>query len=235
MPQLKTFYKTVKDYLFPVFCLSCNEERAWVCERCMPLLEVHPQLFCPACHEKTEQGETCARCHAVSALMQHVAMMKYVDDALVGKLVHVFKYQYAEEIMIVIKDVMVHFVQANPEFFQNVDTIIPVPLHKKRFAERGFNQASHIAKALSDILHIPMVDNVLIRSRYTPHQAHLDRDERKKNVEEAFHMTGGIEIVGQNILLVDDVYTTGATMQACALALGSASVKGITGFSLARG
>ena len=235
MEGLKTYIQTAKDYIFPVFCLSCEAEGAWVCEKCVSFLQIEPQLFCPVCHDKSTRGEPCYECGASSALFQHVAMTKYVEDALIGKLIHVFKYQYAEEVMIVIREIISDFISCNGEIFQHINLIIPVPLHKKRYAERGFNQAAYIAETLSKALSIPYEDSALIRSRHTPHQAKLDRAGRIKNVENVFVLSPLADVNGKHILLVDDVYTTGATMQACAAALKDAGARSVSGCTLARG
>ncbi len=227
--------QTAKDYLFPVFCLSCSEEGVWICNACKQFLRVEAQLFCPVCHAKTEKGEPCHTCQSSALLTQHIAMMKYIEDALVGKMIHVFKYQHAEEVMKVITDIIFVFVSQYSELYQDIDVILPVPLHKKRYAERGFNQATYIARALSDVLEKPLLEHALIRSRHTPHQAKLDRTERLKNVEGAFVLADVAQVAGKRILLVDDVYTTGATMQACAQVLLGAGAIVVSGCTFARG
>lgn len=235
MENIKTVYKTVKEYLFPVFCLSCDAEGKWVCDSCMQYVQVNIQQFCPRCHKKTERGEACNACHTSSTLLQHIAVLPYEEAALIGKLIHVFKYQYAEEVRQVIDTIIVDFVSQHPNIFAHIDSIIPIPLHKKRFAERGFNQATYIANALSQVLHIPSQGGALVRLRNTPHQARLDRAERMKNVTNAFYVKEPADIGGMHIVLVDDVYTTGATMQSAAHMLLDAGAASVSGCTLARG
>lgn len=235
MAYLKTSYKTVKDYLFPVFCLSCEEEGEWVCDLCRRFLQISPQLFCPVCHVESKRGMVCTECVGSSELSSHIAMMKYVEDALVGKLLHVFKYQYAEDVSGVLHEIVQTFIQDQSGTFTDIDLIVPVPLHKKRFAERGFNQAASIANMLAIELDTPIASTMLIRSRHTPHQAQLKREERFKNVAQAFSLSKGASVEEKRILLVDDVYTTGATMQACAEVLKQAGARDVRGCSFARG
>ena len=227
--------QTVKEYLFPVFCLSCQAEGSWVCDICMDKIGGHIQLFCPVCHVGTREGRVCEACRPATSLMRHVAMMKYQEDHLIGSLIHTLKYEYAEDTMHTIRTIIASFIQVYGEKFRDVDLIIPVPLHKKRFAERGFNQAGYIGNSLASELDISYDASILIRSRYTPHQATLQRNERMTNVEEAFTLLETTELSGKHILLVDDVYTTGATMQSCARVLLQGGAQRITGCSLARG
>jgi len=116
-----------------------------------------------------------------------------------------------------------------------MDMIIPVPLHKKRYAERGFNQATLLARELKKVIQVPVKTKRLARAKNTPHQARLNREGRLKNVENAFRILSPEKIQGKQILLVDDVYTTGATMQTCAEVLLEAGAKDVYGWTLARG
>jgi ComF family protein len=102
----------------------------------------------------------------------------------------------------------------------NIDMIIPIPLHEKKEAERGYNQSVLIAEGMSDILNIPVAANILVRTRYTESQTQKTRTERLENMKDAFK-TVGDSLSGKHILLVDDVLTTGATLEAAALALTS--------------
>ncbi|MDP2301061.1 MAG: ComF family protein [Ignavibacteria bacterium] len=96
------------------------------------------------------------------------------------------------------------------------DLILPVPLHKVRLIERGFNQANYIAKGISSIVGVKSSKDILYRKRYTDTQTKKDKEERKKNVQDAFKIKSAIEIENKNILLVDDVITTGSTINAAA-------------------
>lgn len=235
LPNLHILRTLLTDRLFPVFCLSCEEEGEWVCDLCRRFLQITPQLFCPVCHVGAERGTVCAECDGSSELSSHIAMMKYVEDALVGKLLHVFKYQYAEDVSGVLHEIVQTFVRDQKSAFTDIDLIVPVPLHKKRFAERGFNQAASIANMLAEELDLPVTSTALVRSRHTPHQAQLKREERFKNVDRAFAFSEYVSVAEKRILLVDDVYTTGATMQACAEVLKQAGARDVRGYSFARG
>jgi competence protein ComFC len=235
IPILLTLHNLLTNYLFPVFCLACDEEGEWVCDECFRFLQPLVQLFCPICHASTSCGEVCNKCTGKSYLTGHIAALKYKEDALIGKIIHILKYNYAEDVMSVIRRILHEFIKINKDYFYKIDIIIPVPLHKKRYAERGFNQAEYIARVLSDELSISMKNNILTRSLNTPHQAKLDRGGRLKNVEGAFSFTKFESIKEKHILLVDDVFTTGATMQACANILQKNGASAVSACTLARG
>ena len=107
--------------------------------------------------------------------------------------------------------------------FSTIDLIIPVPLHPKRERQRGYNQSTQFAIGLSETLNIPYRENVLKRQLYTPTQTGKNRVERLENVLPAFQLKQKEVIAGKHVLLVDDVLTTGATLEACALQLLEAS------------
>lgn len=101
----------------------------------------------------------------------------------------------------------------------DTDVIIPVPVHRKRLKQRGYNQAELLGRFLSEKTGWPMKKNVLVRTRSTAPMKQLDRWQRRENLRDAFAVTGGEEIRGKNLLLVDDIYTTGATADVCAALL----------------
>lgn len=100
-------------------------------------------------------------------------------------------------------------------FFDDIDLIIPVPLHWKRRLKRGYNQSFHIAKGVSDVVHIPICTNALKRQKNNRSQTTHSRHERQENVKDIFCLKRPELIEGKHILLVDDVITTGATIIAC--------------------
>jgi ComF family protein len=114
------------------------------------------------------------------------------------------------------------------------DVVIPVPLHPRRLAERGYNQAALIARAVAAELRVPLAARAVARVRSTARQATLDREARFENVREAFRVRDAAAVRGRRVILVDDVFTTGATMDACALALRDAGAISVTAVVVAR-
>ena len=114
------------------------------------------------------------------------------------------------------------------------DVLVPVPLHKKRLQERGYNQSALLAEALSEQMGIPWLD-CMQRVRNTPHQTGMNREERLKNLDGAFAVEKHADIAGKHVILVDDVFTTGTTIRQCAETLYKAGAAKILGATLASG
>lgn len=222
------------DYLFPRFCLGCSLEGTWVCRNCEDSIALLGVFACPICHRFREQGECCPECRPKSALSSHLAIVPYHDDTLIGQMIQHFKYRYVEDLEETLDHCMIEFFCRGRSRTLVADLIVPVPLHPRRYAERGFNQAERIANQLGRFLVIP-VFSLLTRSRSTAQQARLSRDERKKNVVNAFRCKKPEQVKGKIILLVDDVFTTGSTLQECAQALREAGAVNVSSFSIARG
>ena len=122
------------------------------------------------------------------------------------------------------------------EVCQEADIIIPVPLHKKRLLKRGYNQASLIAQKLAQEFDKTYLSHALVRTRHTVSQGHFSFEQRQKNVKGAFEVLpkAKIKLQGKNVLLVDDVITTGSTINACAKELLKAKVKSVCVLAVAR-
>ena len=229
--RLLVFLNKIKDYIFPIFCLGCKKEGEWVCDICFKKINLFGIFACPVCHKNTENGTVCSPCAVESFLYSHIAIGKYEEDSLLGKVIQTLKYSWAEDVVSSIDKIIENFVENNKELFFNIDFVVPVPLHNKRYVERGFNQAELIAKILADKINKPL-SNILERKRYTLQQAKLGREDRLKNLQDAFMLK---ESVQGNIILVDDVFTTGSTIQECAKVLKNSGINKVVGFSLARG
>lgn len=114
------------------------------------------------------------------------------------------------------------------------DIIIPVPIHKKRKAQRGYNQTQLIASKISKYLEIKLCDDVLIKSKNTIAQSKLNKNKRKQNIKGAFKILNSEKIQGKNILLFDDIYTTGSTVNECSKILTRAGAKGVGVLTIAK-
>lgn len=229
------FFRKFFDYIFPLFCVSCNEEGAILCSTCFENIQFLGVFCCPVCHQKFERGLVCGNCRSTSALDQVAALLPYVESQPFGQIIQAFKYSYsidARKILARSLETTQTILQTLPLF--DIDAIVPIPLHKRRLAERGFNQAEIIAQLISKQVNIPVVP-ILTRFRATKQQAKLTRVERQENVRDAFVLQKNLSISGKIFLLIDDVYTTGSTMQAAARVLKEAGARAVIGFTLARG
>lgn len=236
MQNLENIIKAVKDCIFPVFCLNCKKEGQWLCLDCFIKIEANGEEFCPICHKYNKNGAVCLECKSQSFLDSHLAIIKYEEDKLVGDLIHNFKYNYAEEIFGIFIKIITDYLSQNFYYFKDIDFIAPVPLHGRRLAERGFNQAELIADTIARIIGKKVENKIIFRHRYTGIQARLNKLDRICNVDGAFAMNNNeIMVKDKNILLVDDIFTTGSTLQECAKLLKINGAKKVLGFTLARG
>lgn len=207
------------DYLFPHFCLGCREEGTILCFKCQATISVLG-VFVPLENTKF--------------LDDHSALGFFEENNLLQKLLYAYKYNFVEDVLTIFQILMQQFLKLNKHYFDGIDRLVPVPLHKRRLSERGFNQAEEIAKILAVELRLPL-ENILIRKKSTKQQAKLQKQERVENIKDAFALKEGFDIKGKNILVVDDVFTTGSTLDECARILKEAGAEMVKAFTLARG
>ena len=222
----------LKDYIFPLFCLGCGQEGLWLCPDCGGKI-LRASSGCPVCAARNLSGLPCGRCR--SALDQIKAIIFYQEDGLSGQAIKLFKYSYAEDIYVVFEKIIIEYLHLAKDSYKDIDCIVPVPLHPRRYAERGFNQAQIFAQTVAEILDKQLLGDLLLRSRYTAVQAKLTKSQRIKNIKDAFALKRDFSLKSLNILLVDDVFTTGATMQECARVLKKAGARAVRGLALSRG
>lgn len=224
--------KFLKEVLFPLFCVMCDAEGALVCDRCLSSVKKQTAFSCPLCHTINADGACCENCKDKSFIFKVFSPFPYTDT-IISRLVHALKYEYIEEAADYIKKLIEPFVEQHKDALSPYDAIVSIPLHRRRYAERGFNQADVISNILSELIDLP-ITKPLARKKYTRQQMLLSKEQRLKNVSDVFVSDSGFPY--RSILLVDDVYTTGATMQSCAKAIQEAN-SGIlvSGFTVARG
>ncbi|MEO0258063.1 MAG: ComF family protein [candidate division WOR-3 bacterium] len=183
--------RSVLDIFYPRFCYVCQ----------IPSYG----LLCQRCEGKVEELRSFKTLFLFDSHIEKVfSLYEYRDE--ISTLLQIFKYECRWEVAeYLLSLVSIHL--------GNYDFIVPVPLHHVRFRERGGNQSEIVAKHISKISGIPMVKKGIIRTRYTRKQVELSRDERLQNVKGAFRVLNPERFKGKRVLLVDDVYTTGATLE----------------------
>jgi ComF family protein len=229
--QLKKAKDFILELIFPTICLVCgHEDKNWVCAKCDLTLAPKDQKVCPVCL-KTPEKLICAACRKESPLSSLNYCYSY-DDKKIARLIHALKYRNIQDLALWFAKKMQTKVSYYP--FNNSWVIVPVPLHWMRLNERGYNQAELLARALSEKLHIPLANDVLIKSRYTKTQTKFSKEERAKNLLESFRIKNARHIQSKNILLIDDVATTLATLETCAEALKGAGAINVWALTIAR-
>jgi competence protein ComFC len=217
------------DLILPPRCGGCRRVGAWLCERCRAQIRRLEEPLCRRCGvELPSASRTCGcrtRLRSLTRLRSAVAYEGPVEHA-----VHRFKYEgwrrLAEPLaQLLAERLVVEGVAAR--------WVVAVPLHPARMRQRGFNQADLLSRELRRRLVLGAPPGVLVRTRETPPQVGHDRRRRLSNVRDAFAWQGD-DLMGESILIVDDVATTGATLDACASALRAAGSGPVTGVSVAR-
>ena len=233
------------DLLFPKFCLGCQKEGTYLCDDCRALLDITEFDYClcstkPVRLASLAQGRPngkCDRCKNKNLFGLYSAL-PYKEKQLTKKLIHQFKYPpHLKDLAKTLASILIeHFVLSGKNTNEIWDNgfLVPIPSDKKKLKTRGYNQAEELAKELSKILKIPVISNNLTKINFTKPQMELTKAEREKNLENAFIIKNPAEFAGKKIFLVDDVYTTGSTMEECALILRKAGVKEVWGIALAR-
>lgn len=177
------------------------------------------------------QHETCDVCHSMQVHFD-LARAVFRFEGPIQNLVHALKYEGRRKVAEFFAHEAANYIKTL-ESFGEADLLIPVPLHKVRARERGYNQSALIAKKLAALLSIEYAEPVY-RKRYTKSQTHLHRDERLQNLASAFGLTGAAKLENRKLLLVDDVFTTGSTVNEICGVLQTAAPKSIMVLTMAR-
>jgi ComF family protein len=217
--------------LLPQPCQLCGGHGGrWpLCPPCAAELPAQPEACCPRCGEDSAGGETCGACLAAPPpFTRTVARWRY--RAPVDRLIADLKFGAALHLAPWFAAGLAERIPAG------CDALVAMPLHRRRLAERGFNQAREIAAPLARRLGLPLFDGVCLRQRDTAHQADLDAEARRANLRDAFACppAAGRRIAGRHLLVVDDVMTTGATMREAAAVLLAAGAAAVTAAVVAR-
>lgn len=218
----------VISVLFPLYCVDCGAEGSWCCHDCLAHLPRTAALSCPVCAAPSPAGRTCGRCSERTSLNGLIAAASYADPG-VRKIVKALKFDGAVAVLPIINRLSVHGRGVAAAVVSDA-IVVPMPLHGKRERMRGYNQAEMFAKVL-----FPKYEfcRALSRLKNTRPQTELKDEARLKNINGAFGAARKFN--GEAILLVDDVYTTGATMNEAARVLKEAGAGEIWGFVVARG
>jgi len=223
------FWNRLLEIVFPTRCVSCGAGGELLCEECrsaLPPLGVH---LCVVCGKPVLGGFTHPRCR--TRLAPERALAGFAYRGPVRKLVKSLKYRGIRGTAGVMADLMAEDLEEREISFGTKAVIVPVPLSFWRKGSRGFNQAALLGEALAERLDIEFRDGVLKRVKDTPSQVSLGRRERSRNVRGAFSSS---PLNGEDIVLVDDVLTTGATAREAARALKKAGAGQVWVLAFAR-
>ena len=229
---------------FPASCGICEKlllraNRVPICEECLASFTPIPQRACEICgqpiesfYTEAEVGLHCPNCAPPRYAFARARSMAIYEDALVSAVL-MLKYRRMDPLAKWFAQCLALLVRGQGDAYL-ADIVVPVPLHRDRLKERGFNQAALLARALAKALKLPSNLNLLVRTRERPQKQVLSIEERWEAVRGAFATRPGSQVDKLRVLLVDDVLTTGATLDACARALLDSGAKSVVAVTIAR-
>lgn len=209
--------------------MGCGRLGHWFCEECQSTVRLITPPYCPRCGQPNEIGGLCPLCQIDPPRLSAIRSVSYLDGVM-EKAIHALKYKRLRSIAPVLGTYLADYWRHTP---LPVDIAVPVPLHPSRLRHRGYNHSALLARELSAASGLPVVEDCLLRVRATAPQVQLNARERRENVAGAFRCADE-RLAGLRVLLVDDVCTTSATLNACAEGLLAGGAREVWGLTLAR-
>lgn len=249
------------DLIFPIECLGCGRDGFWICEDCFKEIEFKPKQYCLHCKKENDFGQFCRSCGIIYSL-DGVWIAALYDELIISRAIKSLKYHFVKALADDLSELPILFIenllkqnrifkfglaegadwkklkqaenlpQAILNFKDNL--IVPVPLSRNRLRWRGFNQAELLARKIAENYGLDMDSENLIRIKHKKPQAKLDEIHRMENIKQCFAWRGE-NLNKKNIILVDDVVTTGATLNECAKVLKANGAGEIWGLVAAKG
>jgi ComF family protein len=205
-------YKNLLNVIFPMFCNGCSK-----------LLLKNENIICTKCthnlpftnHHIIKVNEIHNVFYGLIPFEFAASILYFTKKGLVQNLMHNLKYRNRQEVGTYLGNLYSKEL-VNLDVIKDIDVIIPVPLHKKRFNERGYNQVTTFCKAIEKNLSIPVLDNILVKTKNLKSVTHKSKENRLEHNKNVFSIENKYNIEDKHILIIDDVFTTGATIEACA-------------------
>ena len=200
-----------------------------LCEGCNKPLLAGEEVLCISCsleipetnYHHIPDNETAIRFAGRIPFIYATTFAWFSNDSLIQHMVHDLKYRNKKETGIYLGRRLGERLRET-NWWKEIDIIVPVPLHKAKQAKRGYNQSMLIGEGMAEVTGIPVSDRLLVRVRHTESQTNKTRAQRVDNMKDAFKIYDNGALAGKHVLIIDDVLTTGATIEACALALSAA-------------
>ena len=246
MVKTKKIINFLLDLFFPKKCLGCGEKNTYICQACLEKIDIAKNNQCPFCDRPIPESLICQPCQKNYYLTRLIWSTHYYNP-LIQKLIKFFKYHYIKELSRPLSKLLIKNISniSNISSISNI-IIVPIPLHKRKLRERGFNQAELLAKEVAEYFSLPLETEILTRKKYTPQQAKTkDHRKRKEMLKNAFEISPEFvkKCVSENqnllkdkiIILVDDVFTSGATLSEAAKVLKQGGAKEVWGLVVAKG
>ena len=234
---IKPIYQDIKlfvlDTLFPITCISCGADGVLICLDCKSIFKKLEHQLCIVCQKQAVFGLTHSKCQSPYTADGLISFYNYHDEKI-AKIIIAGKYKFIPNVFAELGQIIaLQLISPYPHILISNFTIVPIPLHRTRMKWRGFNQSQILAGTISHYLNIPC-DNVLVRCKITKTQKDLNKEERKNNLKDAFRLSPKADIKNKKIILIDDVTTTGATLQQAAKILKQKGASKVICLTVAR-
>jgi len=230
LPQLTAIKGTVLDLFFPRRCVGCGREGNFICASCQRNIKRILPPVCPRCGRPQPGGTLCPSCINRQFDVDGIRA-PFRFEGVIREAIHQLKYRNLRDLSGRLAGLLGEYLRKYPV---PGDVLVPVPLHPKRLRERGYNQTLLLAKDLGKIIQVTVVEDCLIRTKYTSPQAKTESvRERYSNVAGIFSCRN-YDLRDKNVLLIDDVSTSGATIDACAKSLKASGAAAVWGLVVAR-
>ena len=229
LPPMAELKRIALDLLFPPYCIGCGREGDFICNKCQESLTFVVPPICNKCGRPLSTGPKCSHCTNEQTEIDGIRA-PFAFEGLVRQAIHRLKYQNIRALSGIFAMFLYDCFNKNA---LSSDVLVPVPLHPKRLRERGYNQSHLLARELSRLCNLQVVGDCLVRCVNTPPQAQSSGvNERRENIHNAFKCRND-RLDGKHILLIDDVATSGYTLNTCAKELKSSGAKSVWGLVVA--
>jgi len=233
--MLKKYLKNIANLLLPPLCFCCEKRilEGYLCQNCQEKLIFLDRPLCRFCAKPLGENQTgiCKNCQKKVFPYERLLSILAYREPLIS-LIHPFKYTNYEYLGKFLSSLMSNHLKKIRFRNYGYDFITAVPMHRHKLKSRGYNQAEILAKHLADHLKIPFQNDIIYDINIRPQQVKLSSQKRKENIEGSFRVEKNLK--DKKIILVDDIFTTGSTISACAKALKDKEAQNITIITLAK-
>lgn len=230
MHSLSGLAKLAVDSFFPQRCVGCGKVGDFLCADCCRKLPVILPPLCPRCGRPGASGIVCPACRQRQTEIDGIRSPFYFGE-VIREAIHRLKYRNLKAISLRLAELLADYLESNS---LPGEILVPVPLHPRRLRERGYNQSGLLARELGKLISLPVIEDRLIRVKEVRSQVRASSvEERRQNVIDAFVCRDG-KVNGKEVILIDDVCTSGATLESCAAALKAEGAVSVWGLTLAR-
>lgn len=229
--MIKALCGFIIELFYPTRCINCGEYGLYLCFECYKKIDLCRTTVCFYCGKISKNGKICSSCKRKNHSLLNSVIWIGQYEGVLKELIHNFKYSGVKSIAPILSEMATQALLKRGEMHNYI--IVPVPIHQKRYSQRGFNQSEEIARIISKRLNLHG-GLALKRVVNTKSQIGLNKIERQKNIKGSIICNDKELIRGKNVMLIDDVATTGATLNECAKLLKEAGAKSVEALIIAR-